>query len=166
MVGVVVSKTAYVEFADQGFWAFDVSLSIMLAETVWVGDGLPKDQRPEWLPDALDKLRVLAVVSDLGFVVELSWPLDGVRLLKSLLMEVSRRLTVRGMLSADEVATWDVLDGDTIGLRNAEVVDLAPVVELTQATIQLLEGTLPQAPSGTCWMYGFEGGRHTIAIRA
>lgn len=160
-----MSKSAYVEFADQGFWAFDVSLSIMLAETVWVGEGLPRDQRPEWLPGSLDKLRVLAVVSDLGFLVELSWPVDGVDLLRSLLMEVSRRLTARGTLSADEVATWDVLDGDTIGLRNAAIVDLAPVVELTQATIQLLEGTLPQAPPGTCWMYGLEGGRLTVPIR-
>jgi hypothetical protein len=162
---VVVSKTAYVGFADQGFWTFDVSLSIMLAETVRVGEELPKDQRPEWLPNALDELRGLAVASDLGFVVELSWPPDGVRLLRSLLTEVSRRLAARRMLSADEVATWDVLDGNTIELRNAQVVDLTPVVELTQATIQLLEGALPQAPNGTWWLYGFEGGRGTVSIR-
>jgi hypothetical protein len=117
------------------------------------------------LSDALDQLRVLAVVADLGFVIEMSWPIDGVDLLRSLLVEVSRRLAARGTLTADEVATWNVLDGDTIDLRGAEVVDLAQVVELTQATIELIDGTLAQPPAGTWWLYGFPGGRSTVGMR-
>jgi hypothetical protein len=160
-----VSKFGTVEFGGRGFWTYDVSLSIMLAEAIWVGEELPASQRPEWLSDALDEFRIMAVVADLGFVIELSWPTDGVGLLRSLLVEVSRRLAARGTLTADEVATWNVLEGDTIDLRGAEVVEMAEVVELTQATIELIDGTLPEPPTGTWWMYGFPGGRTTVAMR-
>jgi hypothetical protein len=55
-----VSRTRTVAFGDRYFWTYDVSLSIMLAEAIWVGQELQPGQRPEWLPDALEKLRVLA----------------------------------------------------------------------------------------------------------
>jgi hypothetical protein len=68
-----------------------------------------------------------------------------------LLVEVGQRLAARATLTVDEVATWVVLDGDTIDLRGAVVVDMAEVVELTQATIELIDGTLPEPPIGTLW---------------
>jgi hypothetical protein len=161
----VVSKTGTVEFGGRGFWAYDVSLSIMLVETIRVGEELPSGQRPSWLSDALDQLRVLAVVSDLGFVIDMNWPTDGVDLLITLIAEANRRLAARGTITAVEVATWNVLDGDTIDLRGAQVVDLAPVVELGQAMIQLVQGTLPPAPGGTWWLYGFAAGPRMVAMR-
>jgi hypothetical protein len=165
MPGGVVSKFGIVEFGGRYLWTYDVSLSIMLAEAIWVGEELPADQRPEWLSDALDQFRVCAVVSDFAFVIDRIWLADRVGLLRSLLVEVGRRLAARGRLTVDEVATWNVLDGDTIDLRGAEVVDMAEVVELTQATIELIDGTLPEPPPGTLWMYGFPGGRSTVPRR-
>ncbi|WP_345634108.1 hypothetical protein [Rugosimonospora acidiphila] len=155
-----------VEFGGRGFWAYDVSLSLLLVEAIRAGEELPADRRPAGLPGVLDQLRVVAVVPDLGFPIEESWPPREVDLLRSLLIDVSRRLAVRGTVAADGVATWDVLDGGTISLRGAEVVDLTPVIELAGATVQLVEGTLPRAPAGTWWAYGFEGGRRTIAMRS
>jgi hypothetical protein len=70
-----------------------------------------------------------------------------VGLLRSLLVEVGRRLAARGTLTVDEVATWNVLDGEA-DLRGALVVDMAEVVELTQATIERIDGTLPEPPTG------------------
>jgi hypothetical protein len=154
-----------VGFGARSLWTYDVSLSIMLVETVWVGEELPAGHRPEWLADALDQFRVLAVVSDLGFHIEDNWPADGVDLLRSLLVEVSHRLAARGTLSADEVATWNVLDGDTIDLRGVGVVDMYEVVELIEATIELIDGTFPDPPPGTLSMYGFPGGRSTVPRR-
>jgi hypothetical protein len=160
-----MSKTGTVEFGGRGFWAYDVSLSIMLAETVRVGEELPTDQRPSWLPEALDQLRALAVVPDLGFVIDMNWPIQHVDLLTVLIAEANRRLTSRKAITALDVAGWKVLGEETIELRGAEVVDLAPVVELGQATIQLVEGTLPPPPAGTWWLYGFPGGRQTVTMR-
>jgi hypothetical protein len=95
----------------------------------------------------------------------MNWPTDSVDLLITLIDEANRRLAARGTITAVEVAAWNVLDGDTIDLRGAQVVDLAPVIELGQATIQLVQGTLPPAPAGTWWLYGFPGGPHTVTMR-
>ena len=78
-----MSKFGTVEFGGRYFWTYDVSLSIMLVETIWVGEALPADRRPEWLSEALDQFRVLAVVSDLGFSIDLNWPAQSVGLLRS-----------------------------------------------------------------------------------
>jgi hypothetical protein len=158
-----VSKFGLVEFSGQSFWTYDVSLSIMLVETIRVGEELPADQRPEWLSEALDEFRVLAVVPDLGFSID--WPAESVGLLRSLLVQASQRLAARGALTAEEVATWNLLDGYTIDLRGAEVVDMYEVVELTEATIELIDGAFTEPPPGTLWMYGFPGGRSTVPRR-
>jgi hypothetical protein len=39
------------------------------------------------------------------------------------------------------------------------------VVDLGQTTIQLVDGTLPAAPVGTWWLYGFAGGPRTVGMR-
>jgi hypothetical protein len=160
-----VSRFWVVEFGGRSFWTYDVSLSIMLVETIWVGEELPADHCPEWLSEALDQFRVLAVVADLGFSIDLNWPAESVGLLRSLLVEASHRLAARRTLTAEEVATWNVLDGRTIDLRGAEIVDMYEVVELTEATIELIGGTFPEPPPGTLWMYGFPGGRSTVPRR-
>lgn len=160
-----VSKFGTVEFGDRGFWAYDVALSILLVQVIWVAEELPTEQRPAWLSDALYQLRIDAVVGDLGFVIELSWPVDGVELLVTLLAEANRRMAALKTITADEVACWQILGGDTICLRGARVVDLTPVIELGEATIELIRGTLPWPPVGTWWMYGFPSGRSIVNMR-
>ena len=39
-----MSKFGAVILGGQSFWTYDVSLSIMLVETLWVGEELPVDQ--------------------------------------------------------------------------------------------------------------------------
>lgn len=159
-----MSTTRIVEFRDRGFWAYDVSLSIMLAQTIRAGEELPSGERPLWLSDALDELRVVAVVNDLGFVIDISWPIDRVDLLVTLIAEATRRLAVQRTITPAEIANWKVLDGDTIDLRGAHIVDLAPVIELGRATIQLVEDTLRPPPVGTWWLYGLASGPRTVAM--
>jgi hypothetical protein len=160
-----VSKTRTVTIGGRGFWAYDVSVSLLLAETIRVGMELSHDQQPSWLPEALDKLRTLVIVTDFGVAIDDDWPSQGVDLLVQLINEANRRLAARGSITAAEVAEWKAVGADQVHLRGAEVVDLSPVVELGQATVQLIHGTLPPPPAGTWWFYGNEGGPRTIGMR-
>src|SRR6266540_4111889 len=118
-----MSKTTPVEFRGRGFWAFDVSLSILLAELIDIAEALEPEQRPPWLADVLPQLRIHAVVGD--FLFDLDFDLEDEPL--------------------DEF--------------------IAPIAELGEAIIQLLQGTLPPPPAGTWWSFGFSGGPGTVAMR-
>jgi hypothetical protein len=160
-----MSKTTPVEFRGRGFWAFDVSLSILLAELIDVAEALGSDQRPPWLAGALPTLRVHAVVgADFLFSPDLG--LEGGQLdeLIGLVAEASRRLRQRRTVTAAEAAQWQVLDDHTVIWRPAAAVETAPIAELGQAIIQLLQGTLPSPPPGTWWYFGLSGGPRTIAM--
>ncbi len=68
-----MSSTASVSFGDRNIWAYDVALSILLAEVAYLmdalADSLPKDPahnhqqpRPPWLRGVANELRVHATV--------------------------------------------------------------------------------------------------------
>jgi len=105
-----MSRTTSVEFRGQDFWAYDVSLSILLAELIGVAEGLGPEQCPEWLAEVLPQLRVHAVVSD--FLFDLDFGLADAQLdeFVALLEEACRRLRQRRTVTAAEAAEWQVLD--------------------------------------------------------
>ncbi|SRR6266496_2291937 len=160
-----MSKTTPVEFRGRGFWAFDVSLSILLAELIDIAEALEPEQRPPWLADVLPQLRIHAVVGD--FLFDLDFDLEDEPLDEfiALIAEASRRLRQRRTVTAAEAAEWRVLDDETVLWRSADAVDTAPIAELGEAIIQLLQGTLPPPPAGTWWSFGFSGGPGTVAMR-
>jgi hypothetical protein len=159
-----MSKTTPVEFRGHGFWAFDVSLSILLAELIDVAEALGPEQRPPWLAGALPTLRVHAAVNDLMFPPDLGLEDGQLNELIGLLAEASARLHQRRTVTAAEAAQWRVLDGHTVLWRSAAAVETAPIAELGEAIIQLLRGTLPSPPPGTWWFFGLSGGPRTIAM--
>ena len=68
-----MSSTASVSFGDRNIWAYDVALSILLAEVIYLMDSLagslPQDpdhdhqqRRPPWLRSVAGELRVHATV--------------------------------------------------------------------------------------------------------
>jgi len=59
---------------------------------------------------------------------------------------------------------WDILDGGSVSPRGADAVSTQRVIELGQAIIDLVRGTLPKAPSGTVWFLGATRGWETIAM--
>jgi hypothetical protein len=58
-----VSKTVAVEFRGRSFWAFDVSLSILLRETVVIG---ARTADGAWLDPVLAELRRAAILGANG----------------------------------------------------------------------------------------------------
>src|SRR5262245_1501864 len=110
-----MSKTAPVQFRGCGLWAFDVSLSILLAELIGIAEALGPEQRPPWLAGALPTLRVHAVVgADLLFSPDLGLEDEQLDELVALIAQASRRLRQRRTITAAEAAEWRVLDDHPI----------------------------------------------------
>jgi hypothetical protein len=160
-----MSKTTPVEFRGRSFWAFDVSLSILLAELIDIAEALSPEQRPPWLADALPTLRVHAAVGDLLFSPDLGLEDGQLDELVALIAQATRRLRQRRTVTAAEATEWRVLDNHTVLWRSAAAVDTAPIVELGEAVMQLLQGSLPPPPPGMWWYFGLSGGPRTVAMR-
>ena len=59
---IVMSRTASLSFQGRSLWAYDVSLSILLAELINVISELDLAKRPRWLSELLPELRRHAVL--------------------------------------------------------------------------------------------------------
>jgi hypothetical protein len=162
-----MSKTTPVQFRGRSFWAFDVSLSILLAELIDIAEALGPERRPPWLAGALPTLRLHAAVGDLLFSPDLGLQDGQLDELIALIAEATRRLRQRRTVTvtAAEAAEWIVLDDQTVLWRPADAVDTEPIAELGEAVMQLLQGTLPSPPLGTWWYFGLSGGPQTVAMR-
>ena len=57
-----MSRTASVSFRERNLWAYDVSLSILLAELINVISDLDLAKRPRWLSELLPDLRRHAIL--------------------------------------------------------------------------------------------------------
>ncbi len=66
------------------------------------------------------------------------------------------------MISAEERDSWSDLEG--LGVLNRGRNPTEPVIELGDGLRALLAGTLPAAPKGTWWAYGWLKGRTTIPM--
>jgi hypothetical protein len=159
-----VSRTCTVEFGGSGFWALSDSVSVLLAQAAVAAEEMSMDRRPAGFEDVLYQVKVSAIVTDFGFLIDEDWRGERLDLLVSLIEEAARRLVIRERIRDFEVAGWMTLDGQVAELRS-EVVETAPVVELAEGMLALFEDRLPTAPAGTWWLYGVEGGRRTIAVR-
>jgi hypothetical protein len=156
-----VGAVCTVEYRDRWFWVYDVSLSILLAETAEVAERSMTGDSPKWLPDMIRRMRISAIDTDSGFYVH-RFDEDQIKHLVDWLLEAARRLRDRRRITAKEAAQWYVIDGDTINWRDDDVVDTEPTAQLGEAIVQMIEGPLPPAPAGTQWYYGRPGAPLTI----
>lgn len=162
-----MSKTVPVGFRNRQLWAFDVSLSILLAETVRLGQAVAASSPGSWLTPVLDTLRRHAILgANEYFDLDLTITDDQREQVLQIIADVARQLRHRGTITRGEAARWVVLDGHPVIWRNAEAVDTGPIADLGDALIDLVHGTLPDPPPGTWWYFGFPDGPHTIAMRS
>ncbi len=162
-----MSKTVPVGFAGRELWAYDVSLSILLAEVVQVGAEEPTEGgRLSWLPDVLETLRRHAVLGANAYL-DLELGLDSVQraVLLDYFVAAGRRLRRRDTITAAEARKWHVVDDRSVLWRGEAAVKTAPIADLADALKQLAEGKLPPTPAGKWWYFGLPDGPHTIAMR-
>jgi hypothetical protein len=157
-----MSKTLFIEYGGDGFWAYDVAIGIFLKHLIdcarsgnYEGKG--------WLPECVECWRVNAVLTDCGIRLNEDWTQEQLQTIHRIIDCACRTLAASQSISAMEMESWDIVDGQGINARGNAQFPTEPVVELGQAVQALLRGTLPRPPDGEWWFYGGQGGRSTIA---
>lgn len=160
-----MTSTQYVEYRDQGFWAYDVALGILLKHVIDVATPLMAAPDNDWLASAVSDWRVPAAISDFGFTIDKDWSASQLSVFIALFDRACRSLSEREAIDADEIESWTILDDLRLSSRGAPKVFTGPIVQLGRAIIALVDGSLPTPPSGTAWFYGVPQGRTTIGMR-
>ncbi|MFF1819426.1 hypothetical protein ACFVWG_19160 [Kribbella sp. NPDC058245] len=159
-----MSKTKPVALGGVWMWAYDASLSLVLAETVRLVEGSLPDRRPAWWSRVERELRQQAVVGDVQFDLELGLDDDEREELARLFDEAAELVRERGVFTADEADAWPILDGFPVIFRGEEPRQTGPAAELGHALAQLIRGTLPVPPQGTVWYYGPPSGQTMLEL--
>jgi hypothetical protein len=160
-----MSKTVPVRFGGRGFWAYDVSLGILLLEAIHVAVQRPPEQRPPWAEAVLEDLRTHIRVGA-SFVFSLDadgWNDQQRSYVRSITAEAGRRLRDRGTITAAEAAHRYVINGAPYFLRGQEQIDGAVVADLAEAIERLILDELPPVPvTDRRWFFGVDGGPRTL----
>ena len=158
-----MTRTQFVEYRDQGFWAYDVYLGIFLKHLIDVAELNAPRFDDSTLSVAIQGWRLIAVISDYGFWIDESLPGTDVADFLHLVEEACELLKRRDTINADEVVSWPILDDLRIFPRGATEFSTQPIIELGRAMIALVDGKLPVPPVGIAWFYG-PSGRTTIGM--
>lgn len=160
-----MSRTLYVDFRGRGFWAFDVVSGIFLKHLVDVASQRIAVQGESWLVEAVERWRFNAVISDCGLFLDDNWSAEQVQSVRELATAACDLLSSRTEISAEEMLSWPLLDGKGVFPRSLASVASESAIRFGRAVIQLLDGSLPEAPSGTWWFFGTEDSPHILAKR-
>jgi hypothetical protein len=156
-----LSKTKFVQFGNQGLWAYDVALGIYLKYLIDAAE--TSDQiRELWLSRTVSSWREVACIQGYGLTLDADWSVLQRQTFLALAGEACSALASRVSIPAEEIVSWPLLDEMPIHPRGATEVLTAPVIELGHAIIELVSGQLPQAPDGRMWFYGTPVDRRAI----
>ena len=159
-----MSKTQFVSYSNNGFWAYDVAIGIFLKHLVDAAEASDQAELP-WLSNAISWWRTVACISDYGLTLGEGWSEAEQETFIALAEDSCQRLANRAVIPAEEIVAWPLLDDLRIFPRGATQVATGPIVELGRAVIALVAGTLPEPPTGTAWLYGTDGGRRTLGMK-
>jgi hypothetical protein len=157
-----VSKTQFVEYRNQVFWAYDVALGIFLKYLIDAAEASDQANAP-WLSSTISWWRTVACISDYGLTLDADWSTVQRETFIALAERACSTLASRESIPAEEILAWPLLNDLRIFPRGATEVSTGPVIELGRAIIALVGGDLSEAPPGQNWFYGTPTGRQTIA---
>src|SRR5258708_325608 len=159
-----MSQTMFVQFGNEGFWAYDVALGVFLRPLIDAAEA-SRQTDTTWLSGAVRSWREAACISDFGLTLDANWSAAQRQTFIALAEEACARLATRESIPAEEIVHWQILEDLRIFPRGATEVLMAPIVELGGAIIALVSGRLPKAPEGQTWFYGTPTGRETLRHR-
>ncbi|HEY7314878.1 MAG TPA: hypothetical protein VH643_36365 [Gemmataceae bacterium] len=158
-----MTKTHYIQYRGDGFWAYDVAQGILLKHLADLAEACAGKPSLSWLTEAAHSWRIGAVLY--GLWIEESWTAEQMATFSDLVRQACTILEAWEKIAAKEIVSWPMVDDLRIYPRGAVEVSTAPVVELGRAIISLIQGSLAPAPAGTWWCFGFPEGRTTIRKR-
>jgi len=160
-----MSKSKFVRYGDRGFWAYDVALGVFLKHLIDVAEPLIGSQDNDWLKEAISEWRIAAVIDPCGLKINQSWSSAQLDVFVNLVGQACNSLAERKVIGFVEIHRWPILDNYSLDTRGASEVETGPVVELGQAIIGLIDGSLSDPPTGSMWFFGWPEGRTTIEMR-
>jgi hypothetical protein len=120
-----LSKTKYVEYANHGFWAYDVALGVFLKHLI--DEAKPNDQaKTPWLSTAIQSWREVACIPDFGLTLDSGWSTAQQQVFTTLAEGACARFARRESIPTEEIAGWHLLDDLRIFPRGATEVFTAP----------------------------------------
>jgi hypothetical protein len=163
-----VSKSSFVDYHDNFFWAYDVSLGIFLKHLIDAADDHAAEFGKSWLQEQVADWRLVAGLVEmygLNLDDDRTWSAAQKADFLQLAEKACAVLAKREQISAAEIEAWPILDDLRLSTRGEVVVATAAIVELGRAIIELVNGTLEAPPAYTRWFYGCPEGRTTIPNR-
>jgi hypothetical protein len=159
-----MTATKSISFEGRFFWAYDVAAGVFLKYLVDEPEASAHTNEP-WLSDAFSHWRLQAAITEFGLTLEEKWSSEKRQLFTKLAESACRKLATTKSISAEEIASWPLVDDLRIFPRTTDEIPTAPIIELGHALIALVSGNLPRPPKGEAWFYGLPTGRSTIRKR-
>jgi hypothetical protein len=155
-----MSKTVAVEFAGRWFWAYDVSLGVLLLESIHVALETPAQQRPPRTDTVLEDLRTHVLLgANHGFVLDdAEWDDLQQDYVRSIIAEAGRRLRVLGLITSAQASHRYVIGGEPYFLRGDDQIDGHVVADLADAIERLIQDEPPVPGTDRHWFFGVAGG--------
>jgi hypothetical protein len=162
-----MSKTLFVQWRDNGFWAYDVVSAVFLKHLIDAATSYLGYHDEPWLQDAVQRWRFNAVCGDLGLFLDESWSVEQLRTFTGLTREACDLLSKRDRILPDEIQSWQMMDGNDgrCFARGEPFVTTASAICLGEGIIKLVTGALPEPPPGTWWFFTTEESGATLRRR-
>ncbi|MEO3746589.1 hypothetical protein [Plantactinospora sp. B5E13] len=160
-----MSKTVSVDFGGRWFWAYDVSVGILLLEAIQVATETPPGQRPPNVDAVLADLRTqVQVGASFAFPLDPDeWDSRQRAFARAIIAEAGRRLRGYRTITSTEAAERYVIDGEPYFVRGHKRIDCEVVADLAEAIEALIEDRLPPVPvPGRHWFFGVPDGPRTL----
>ena len=68
-----MSKTLFVSYRNEGFWAYDVAASILLKHMIDAASTDPRENASQWMPACIERWRATQIVADFGLYLDDEW---------------------------------------------------------------------------------------------
>ncbi|MBL9165210.1 MAG: hypothetical protein JNL18_20960 [Planctomycetaceae bacterium] len=151
-----MSRTLFVEFRGDGFWAFDVVVRVFLKHLIDAALLRLEEKEEAWLAEPIAAWRLDAVNADLGLFLDESWSQHQIDVFTALAHEACNSLAERESIAADEIESWEMADNLHCFARGLPSVTTASAIRLGNAIVKLVNGSLPAPPPRTWWFFATE----------
>ena len=160
-----MSKSLYINFRDNGFWAYDVPSSVFLKFLIDAASDRLASGADPWLSDAIKHWRVSAAISEMCRYADDEWSQSQIDTVIGLCRTAINAIRSGGDIPASDIESWPILDDHRICARGHGIVPCEPVARLGDAFIELLNKTLPEPPDRHWWFFALDENPDTIAMR-
>lgn len=157
-----MTRTAGVRFRGVRFWVYDVVGGIYLKHLV--DAATEREDRSDWLNQAIEGWRVAACVTELASYANEEWDSNQVETVIDLCLEAIQAIERQEVFTSLEIEAWPVHEELRIRARGHEEIPSRPIVAFGHAFIALLEERLPRAPDLHWWFYTLADDPETTAM--